>query len=35
MRRLGYRLPDWAIKECYISAVRARMKKSMEKSKEK
>lgn len=35
MRKLGYRLPVWAQKECYIIAIKARMEKSIEKTKDK
>ena len=33
MRRLGYRLPEWAIKECYRLALMSRIKESVEKAK--
>lgn len=35
MRSLYYRLPIWAIKECYQIALMARIKESVEKAKEK
>lgn len=34
-RSLYYRLPMWAIKECYRLALMARIKESVEKAKEK
>lgn len=35
MRSIYYRLPEWAIKECYRIALMARIKESVEKAKEK